>query len=162
MYTCILSADVEVWEGRDLFFNLKSSWNISGGLCWKTLSHSCPVVTTSVSLRDQSLSNITYSRQDTQLEANIIETCWDKCGTDWILSQNPNWLRSTCTLHNRPVLSLCFRLSVARFFTPATDSHDSRNCLILDLSSRNRTGQLAHCLMDATNNQPPQVLRSSL
>lgn len=52
-------------------------------------------------------------------------------------------------------------MSVARFLTPATDSHDSRNCLNLDLSSSSRAGQLAQCLMDATNSHF-KVLRRSL
>lgn len=109
------------------------------------------MVTTSVSLRDRSLSNITYSRQETQLEAQMFKTCLNICGVDWNLCHNTNWHRSTCTLLNRPVLSLFQTVSAAWFFTPALDSHDSRNSLILDLSSRNRTGHLAHCLMGPTN-----------
>lgn len=97
---------------KGFIFNLKCSWNIADALCWKTLSHSCPAVTTSVSLRDPSLSNITYSREGTQLEIQMCGTCLDTCGMKWIICQNTKWRRTSCTLLNRPVLPLCFRLCV--------------------------------------------------
>ena len=109
---------------KGFIFDLKCSWNIAGSLCWKTLSHSCPAVTTSVSLRDQSLSNITYSRQDTLLEAQMIEKCLDTCGTDWILCHNTKWHRTTCSLLTGPALPLCFRQCVPdsslQLLTPMT------------------------------------------
>lgn len=42
----------------------------------------------------------------------MIETCLDTSGMDWILCHNTTWHRATCTLLNRPVLPLCFRLCV--------------------------------------------------
>lgn len=81
----------------------------------------------------------------------MIETCLDECGINWILCHNPERHWSIHNLHKRPVLSLCFRLSVARFLLQLCDSHDSRNRLTLDLSSSNRAGQLAHYLMNATS-----------
>lgn len=86
MWTC--NCCCRSLKDKGIIFSLKCSWNIVGGLCWKTLSHSCPAVTTSVSLRDQSLSNITYSRQDTKPEAQMIETCLETCSMDWILCHN--------------------------------------------------------------------------
>lgn len=81
----------------------------------------------------------------------MIETYLDECGINRILCHNPKRHWSIRSLHKRPALSLCFRLSVARFLLQLCDSHDSRNCLTLDLSSSNRAGQLAHYLMNATS-----------
>lgn len=84
-----MSLFLQKFEKEVIYFQLEVLLE-RGSLCWKTVSHSCPAVTTSVSLRDQSLSNITYSREDTQLEAQMIEMCLDTHGMVWSVCHNTN------------------------------------------------------------------------
>lgn len=76
----------------------------------------------------------------------MIETYLDRCGMDWILCHNTHDARLPVPYIQSCASSFFQTVFVAVSFTPAADSHGSRNCLILDLLGRNRTGQLSHCL----------------
>lgn len=61
----LVSVAAEIWA-RLFTFSFQCCLSIASRLCWETLSHSCPAVTTSFSLKDQSHSNIKYSTQHSQ------------------------------------------------------------------------------------------------